>query len=183
MSGKTVAGAVLVLAFLGRSAGAQAPSPMPDSDGFIPDISIAEIMEAMVMPAAQILWDAVGVDVTAQGQIEKKPETDGQWAALRAAAITLAEATNALVVPGRRAAPPGTESANPDSELAPAEIEALLAKDRPAWVAHAAVLHATALQAIGAVDARNLDAISEVGGAIDEACEGCHQQFWYPEQN
>jgi hypothetical protein len=179
MTGKTVAVATLVLALLSGPAGAQAQR---DGDGFIPDISIAEIMEAMVMPAAQILWDAVGVDVTEKGQIEKKPETDEQWAELRAAAITLAEATNALVVPGRHAAPPGTESDNPDSELAPAEIEALLAKDRPAWVAHAAVLHATALQAIGAVDARNIDAISEVGGAIDEACEGCHQEFWYPEQ-
>jgi hypothetical protein len=76
----------------------------------------------------------------------------------------------------------GTESANLDSELAPAEIEALLARDRPAWDADAAVLHATAMLAIGAIDARNIDASSEVGGAIDEASESCHRQFWYPEQ-
>lgn len=153
-----------------------------DKTGFIPDITIAEIMESIVMPSAQAIWDAVGVDVTAQGQIEKKPETEEQWAALRASAVTLAEATNSLVVPGRHAAPPGTESENPDAELAPAEIEALLAKEKPAWVAHAAVLHATAMQAIGAIDARNIDAITEVGGSIDEACESCHLQFWYPDQ-
>jgi hypothetical protein len=154
----------------------------PDPTGFIPDITIIEIMESIVMPSAQAIWDAVGVDVTAQGSIEKKPETDEQWAALRAAAVTLAEATNSLVVPGRHAAPPGTKSENPDAELEPAAIDALLKKDRPAWVAHTAVLHATAIQAIGAIDARNIDQISEVGGAIDEACEGCHLQFWYPEQ-
>jgi hypothetical protein len=153
-----------------------------DKTGYMPDITIAEIMESIVMPSAQALWDSVGVDVTAQGQIEKKPETEEQWAALRAAAVTLAEATNLLVMPGRHAAPPGTESENPESELSPAAIEALLAKDRPAWVAHAAVLHATAMQALGAVDARDLDKISEVGGAIDEACESCHLQFWYPDQ-
>jgi cytochrome c556 len=153
-----------------------------DQTGFMPDVTIAEIMESIVMPSAQALWDAVGVDVTAQGQIEKKPETEEQWAALRAAAVSLAEATNSLVIPGRRAAPPGTKSENPEAELEPAAIEALLAKDRPAWVAHAAVLHATAMQAIGAVDARDLDKISEVGGAIDEACESCHLQFWYPDQ-
>jgi hypothetical protein len=152
------------------------------TDGFLPDVSIAEIMESIVMPAAQMIWDAVGVDVTAQGEIEKKPETDEQWAQLRAAAVSLAEATNVLVVPGRHAAPAGTQSENPGSELEPAEIEALLAQDRPAWVAHAAVLHATAMQAIGAIDARDFEAISEVGGAIDEACESCHLQFWYPEQ-
>jgi len=153
-----------------------------DATGFIPDITVIEIMESIVMPTAQKIWDAVGVDVTAQGQIEKKPQNDEEWAELRAAAVTLAEATNALVVPGRHAAPPGTKSQNPDAELEPAQIEALLAKERPAWVAHAAVLHATAMQAITAIDARNIDQISEVGGAIDEACEGCHLQFWYPEQ-
>jgi len=154
----------------------------PDKTGFLPDITIIEIMESMVMPSAQVIWDSVGVDVTAQGEIDKKPETEEQWAALRAAAVTLAEATNSLVVPGRHAAPAGTKSENPEAELEPAQIEALLAQDRPAWVAHAAVLHATAMQAIGAIDSRNIDAISEVGGAIDEACESCHLQFWYPNQ-
>lgn len=153
-----------------------------DALGFMPDISVAEIMESIVMPAAQALWDSVGVNVTAQGIIETKPETEEQWASLRAAAVTLAEATNALVVPGRHAAPPGTVSENPAAELQPAAIEALIANERPAWVAHAAVLHATAMQALAAVDARDTDKISEVGGAIDEACEGCHLQFWYPEQ-
>jgi hypothetical protein len=136
--------------------GASSASAADDTaSGFMPDITIAEIMESIVMPSAQLLWDA---------------------------AVSLAEATNSLVIPGRHAAPPGTESENPESELAPAAIEALLAKDRPAWVAHAAVLHATAMQAISAVDARDLDKISEVGGAIDEACESCHLQFWYPDQ-
>jgi cytochrome c556 len=168
------------LASLGVSSAGR--SAEPDKAGFMPDISVAEIMESMVMPAAQALWDAVGVDVTAQGEIEKKPQNDEEWAQLRAAAVTLAEATNALVVPGRPAAPPGTVSANPDSELEPAQIEAMFAKERPAWVAHATVLHTTAMQAIGAVDARDIDKISDVGGAIDEACESCHLQFWYPNQ-
>ena len=153
-----------------------------DNAGYSPEISVAEIMDSMVMPTAQALWDAVGVDVTAQGEIQKKPQNDEEWAQLRAAAVTLAEATNALVVPGRHAAPSGTVSQNPDSELQPAEIEALFAKERPAWVAHAQVLRVTAMQALAAVDARDIDKITEVGGAIDEACESCHLQFWYPNQ-
>jgi hypothetical protein len=153
-----------------------------DADGYSADISVAEIMDSMVMPAAGALWDAVGIDVTEKGQIEKKPETDEQWAQLRAAAVTLVESTNALIVPGRHAAPADAPAPDPDAGLAPAEIEALLAKQRPAWVAHAQVLRVTAMQALAAVDARDIDKISEVGGAIDEACEGCHLQFWYPEQ-
>lgn len=153
-----------------------------DAAGFMPDVSVAELMESIVMPSAQALWDAVGVDVTERGEVETKPETDEEWAALRAAAVTLAEAANTLLVPGRHAAPAGEAPAEGSGELAPAAIEALIANEHPAWVAHAQVLHVAAMQALAAVDARDTGAISEVGGTIDEACESCHVQFWYPDQ-
>jgi cytochrome c556 len=38
------------------------------------------------------------------------------------------------------------------------------------------------MEALYATDARDLDAISEAGGAIDAACEGCHLQSWSPAQ-
>jgi cytochrome c556 len=157
-------------------------SAKPDAQGFIPQFSIEEIMESIVMPAAQIIWDSVAVDVTEKGTIEKGPVTDEDWTKLRETAVTLAEATNLLIVQGRRAAPPGAKSENPDSELEPEQIQALIAKNRPAFVAHAHVLHEAAMEALRAIDARKLDGISDAGGTIDAACEGCHLQFWYPNQ-
>ena len=170
-----------------KPAAAQMPakpvqSKQPDANGYIPQFSIEEIMESIVMPAAQAIWDAVAVDVTEQGTIEKKPETDEDWEKLRWQAVTLVEATNLLVIPGRTAAHPGAKSENPGSELEPEQIQALLTKQRPSFIAHAHVLHETAMQALRAIDARNIDGISEAGGAIDEACESCHLQFWYPNQ-
>jgi cytochrome c556 len=162
--------------------GLRAQSRTVDASDFLPQATILEIMESIVMPAAQSLWDAVSVDVTANGTIEKVPETDEDWEKLRWTAITLAEATNTLVVPGRHVAPAGTKSENPDAELEPEQIEALLAKDRPAFVAHAHALHEAAMEALRAIDARNIDGVSEAGGTIDAACEGCHLQFWYPNQ-
>jgi cytochrome c556 len=153
-----------------------------DASDFLPQATIVEIMDSMVMPAAQVLWDAVAVDVTEKGTIEKVPQTDEDWAKLRWTAVTLAEATNALVVPGRHVAPPGTKSLNPDAELEPQQVEALIAKDRAAFVAHAHVLHEAAMEALRAIDARSVDGVSEAGGTIDAACEGCHLQFWYPDQ-
>jgi cytochrome c556 len=170
-----------------KPAAAQMPakpvhSKPPDKNGFIPQFSIEEIMEAIVMPAAQAVWDAVAVDVTEKGTIEKKPETDEDWEKLRWQAITLVEATNLLVVPGRTAAHPGAKSENPGAELEPEQIQALLEKQWPSFVAHAHVLHEAAMGALRAVDARSIDGISEAGGTIDEACESCHLQFWYPNQ-
>jgi cytochrome c556 len=178
-----VAAAVPLALIGGGFAWSQTTTVQPDANGYIPQATIVEIMDSIVMPAAQALWDAVAVDVTENGTIENAPQTDEEWTALRATAVTLAEATNALIVPGRHAAPPGTASADPDAdELAPEKIDALLAKERPAWIAHAHVLHEAAMEALRAVDARSIDGISEAGGTIDAACEGCHLQFWYPEQ-
>ena len=170
-----------------KLAAAQTPakpvqSKQPDANGYIPQFSIEEIMESIVMPAAQAIWDSVAVEVTEKGTIEKKPETDEDWEKLRWEAVTLVEATNLLIVPGRTAAHPGAKSENPGAELEPEQIQALIDKQRPAFIAHAHVLFETAMGALRAIDARDIDGISNVGGAIDEACESCHLQFWYPNQ-
>ena len=157
-------------------------SKKPDANGYIAQFSIEEIMESIVMPAAQAVWDAVAVNVTEKGIIETKPQTDEDWEKLRWQAVTLVEATNLLIVPGRRAAHPGAKSENPGAELEPEQIQALVDKQRPSFVAHAHVLHEAAMSALRAIDARNIDGISEAGGTIDEACESCHLQFWYPPQ-
>ena len=157
-------------------------SKKPDANGYIAQFSIEEIMESIVMPAAQAVWDAVAVDVTEKGTIEKKPQTEEDWEKLRWQAVTLVEATNLLIMPGRRAAHPGAKSENPGAELEPAQIQELLDKQRPAFIAHAHVLHEAAMEALRAIDARNIDGISDAGGTIDAACESCHLQFWYPNQ-
>jgi cytochrome c556 len=158
------------------------PPATPDANGYIPEGTIAEIMTSIVMPSAQILWDAVSVDVTEKGEVQKVPQTDEDWEKLRWTAMTLVEATNLLIIPGRHVDEPGVKSANPDSELGPDQIAPLIAKDRAAWIGHAHVLQAAAMQALKAVDARSVDGISEAGGTIDTACETCHLQFWYPNQ-
>lgn len=177
-------------AVLAACAPSEAPTAQADSGSgagagqsdYMPRATLAELMESIVMPAADVLWNAVAVNVTANGIEETKPETDEDWARLRWAAVELEEAANLIVIPGRAVDAPGAESEAPDVELAPAEIQALIESNRAAFVSHAHALQATAIQALKAVDARDIDGISEVGGAIDEACESCHTQFWYPEQ-
>jgi hypothetical protein len=153
---------------------------LPPATGFMPTASVEEVMEFVVMPAAQRLWDAVAVNVTEQGIIEKAPKTDEDWAAVRSDALTRAEMANALMIPGRRAAPPGAKSEYPGDELEPEQIQALREQNWGAWVAHAQVLHAAVLESVKAIDAKDKDALSNAGGTLDEACESCHLQFWYP---
>jgi cytochrome c556 len=162
--------------------GKQWPPAKADANGYIPEATIAEIMSLIVMPAAQIIWDSVSVDVTEKGEVSNAPKTDEDWEKLRGTAMTLIEATNLLVMPGRHVDEPGAKSENPDSELGPDQIEPLIAKNRAAFVGHAHVLQAAAMEALKAIDERNVDGISDAGGTIDTACEACHTQFWYPNQ-
>ncbi len=157
----------------------QASSEEPAHNGFILKITIHEIMESMMMPSAEAVWDSVAYISTAEGTIDAKPETEEDWQKLRWSAVTMAEGANALLIPGRRVDQPGAV-ADDDDELGPAEIQALIDDNRPAWIAFAQVMHATALETIRVIDAKDVDGVSDVGGTIDDACESCHLQFWYP---
>ena len=154
---------------------------MAQAPEFNTDISIAELMEALVMPEADVIWGAIQYAATEDGETMIGPETDEEWLEVRHSAIALAEVANNLMIPGRPANQPGVPS--PQGELSAAEIEALIGQRRDAWNAYAATLHTVAMQAVEAIDARDAEKIFlDTGGAIDAACEGCHTAFWYPDQ-
>jgi hypothetical protein len=172
-AGATLAAAGLSLVLTG--------APMAQSVAFNTDISIAELMESVVMPEADVIWNAVQYTSTEEGDAMIGPETDEGWLEVRHSALTLAEIANNLMIPGRPADKPGAEALQ--GELAPAEIEALIDEQRGAWNAYAEALRAVARQALDAIDARDTEAIFlDTGGALDAACEACHQTFWYPNQ-
>jgi len=39
------------------------------------------------------------------------------------------------------------------------------------------------MEALKAVEAKDKDKLLDVGNGIDEACEKCHLQYWYPNEN
>jgi cytochrome c556 len=173
---RAVVAASLAMAALGAGARLEAQA----AGDFLPKITIVDIMDSMVMPNAQVVWDAVSYDVTEKGETINGPKSDEDWQKVRRAAITLAESANNLIVPGRAVNHPGAKPG--EGELAPEEIAKLIATNRGAWVAHAKVLYEAVMQAVSAIDAKDVDKISDAGGTIDAACESCHLQFWYPNQ-
>src|SRR5262245_28856878 len=70
--------------------------------------TMKDIMDAMVDPSADALWEAVSVTINSDGEIiENVPKTAEEWAAVRRNAIILIEAANLLVIPDRAVAKPG----------------------------------------------------------------------------
>jgi len=142
--------------------------------------TVKDIMDSMVDPNADVLWDSVALIMTLKGTEEKQPRTDEEWAMVRRSAVQVLEATNLLLVPDRHVAKPGEKATDPNVELAPEEIEKVIAADRSAWINLAHGLHDEATAAIQAIDARNASDLMTAGEKIDTACENCHVKYWYP---
>jgi hypothetical protein len=144
--------------------------------------SIKDLMESIIDPSADILWGAVGTVVDNEGVHETFPKTQEEWLDLRRAAVRIIEGGNLLMMRGREAAPVGTKSENPGIELEPAQITALIKKKRRSFDAFAKALRALGLEALRASDAKDVTLLMDVGGRMEDVCEGCHQTFWYPQE-
>jgi hypothetical protein len=155
-------------------------------------------MDGIIDPAADVLWDSVAYIATTKGIEDRQPRTDEEWKTVRNSAITLIEATNLLIMPGRSVAaahPPGIDTANARKsadapteappawgELSHAEIQQRIDATHDSFTQLARNLQDAGLKALAAINAKDAQGLMDAGGTIDEACEACHVTYWYPNQ-
>jgi hypothetical protein len=125
---------------------AQAPTP-----DYRPVTSVLQVMEWILDPAADLIWDSAGFIITAQGETDLQPRSEAGWDGVRNGAAVVAEAGNLLMMPGR--------SGGRD------------------WDAQASRLSEAGLLALKAAEAHDAEALFAAGGQVYEACRGCHEQF------
>lgn len=174
----------LPLLALMLSACTEPPVPRTVAAGptFQPSASIQDIMASIVEPSAEVLWNAVSSEVTAKGVEEKQPRTELEWQTVRNHAIALQEAGNLLQMRGRAVVHAGKATADSGVEgvSTPAQVGAAIDKHRAGYDAAARQLHDSALDAVTAIDKRDVQRLLVAGERIDAACEHCHSVFWYP---
>ena len=110
------------------------------------------LMQAVVDPMADVLWESVKTIVTVKGTEEIRPKTEEDWTSIRNAAVALTESGNLLMLVPR-------------------------AKDADEWMKAAQQLISTGEAAIRAADSKNAERLFTVGGDIYEACSNCHRQY------
>jgi hypothetical protein len=120
---------------------------------FKPVTNVRLMMEAIVDPQADIIWDSVWVDITADGTEEIQPTTTEEWTAVRNSALTLAESGNLLMMEPR---------AVDDSE----------------WIRVSQLLVDVSMLAVRAAEARNPEELFEAGTTIYSVCTNCHAKYW-----
>jgi hypothetical protein len=151
----------------------------PQRTEFRPTSTVKDIMDSLVDPSADAIWDSVEVVATLEGTEHKAPRTDDDWKALRRHAVALVEASNLLLIPGRHVARAGEKADDARVDLHPEEIEALLTKDPSAWAMRAHTLYDAAAESLKAIDARDVTSLMNSGETLDTACESCHRNYWY----
>jgi hypothetical protein len=142
ITGLLLAGALAVAAC------GSGPVPPP----FKPVADNKLLMNSLIDPNADIVWDSVRTIITAAGTEEIRPRTEGEWDAVRNSAVALAESGNLLMMVPR-------------------------AKDGDQWMKAAQALIDTSEAAMKAIDSRNAELLFNAGGDIYNACSNCHAKY------
>ncbi len=117
---------------------------------FRSDVTINEVMVAVVDHNAHILWNT-SLD-------EYRPKTEHDWHELEHAAVTLTASGNMIMIPG------------------PSQMDRDWVAD-PAWEAYAQAQTDAAMRMLTAVRDHNMDTLEDAGGDLVDTCTACHQQF------
>ena len=145
-------------------------------------VSVKELMRFTIDPIADNIFDAVTWDITKKGVVHVEPRTEEDWEKVKIGAVTLAEAVYLLKVP-RPFAPAGdvNNSTGPNPpELSPTQIKEKVDKDPVLWDAKIEALRNAAMEIMQIADKKDADALFEASADIDNACEACHLEYWYP---
>ena len=125
------------------------------SDNAIPPfqshVDMKTFMEHVLSPAAAIIWKVNGLVIDEKGEHDLSPKSDDDWEQVVSGAATLAEATNALMIPQRA----------PDQD----------------WNTYVKKLADAAHKAYRAAEARDLKSVSEVSDQLDGICAACHRHY------
>jgi hypothetical protein len=163
---------------------AAAPPTPAAAPQFIITASIQELMDAVIDPAADALWDAVGITVTSKGTEMRQPRSEEQWQEARRRAIALIEGTNLLIMDGRKLVAPGSAvlDQNTQGVVSAKEGQELLESKHQTFVQFSRALHDVGEQMLKAIDSKDAAGMMNAGSAMDGVCENCHLTFWYPHQ-
>ncbi len=159
--------------------GASLPAVNDPFASFDTSISVKELMNAVINLNARQLWNGVSYVESAEGIVEKIPETQEDWDGLEANAIALIEGSNALMLPGRKIEAAELPAPRPDFQYSPAEIAQLLRENPDDWLINLQTMQESVQATLEAIRRKDIFAFTERGAAINDSCEACHAQYWY----
>jgi hypothetical protein len=142
---------VIVAALIGCAVASPSLSGAADPSPFVPRVDMKTFMDHVLSPAAAVIWSVNGIVIDAKGEHDLSPKSDADWERIVSGAATLAEATNALMIPQRVL--------------------------DPEWNSYVKKLADAAEKAYRGAEAHDLNAVSKVSDQLDGICAACHRHY------
>lgn len=130
----------------------QPPTPAPAVPPYNTALNLKQVMEWVIDPAADVVWDSVAIIITDKGENHKAPKTDEEWEKVRNGAATIIESGNLLMTQTR-------------------------ARDDKQWMTLARRMSDAATIALKAAEKKDVAALFDSGATIYNACSACHATY------
>ena len=124
---------------------ADAPAPAPVA-------SIKQIMNGIVMPNANVIYNSVGSTITGTKVEEFAPRNDKEWEAVGDSAAAIVESGDMLLVGDR-----------------------LL--DKREWLSYTQRFVAAGKAVLAAANEKKPEGVLAAGGDLNETCDACHDKY------
>lgn len=116
-------------------------------------VTVKQLMNEVLEPAANVYWEAVGSVSDARGTREIAPKTDSQWIAVRNAATVVAESGNLMMLDGR-------------------------ARNTDEWMALSRAVIEVSMKARVAAEQHDTKGVFDMGAEMYQACVNCHAIYY-----
>ena len=150
-----------------------------------PKANLQLTMLTKVNPQALALWDIGNDAQDDNGNIDAKKIKAATWTNLVEIGKAIEEGGRTLATSnGVIAAAPGAklqDEAGPGSSKA-ADVQRYLDAKPADFRKYALELQKTGGDIVAAATKHDGKKLSEISNALDEVCENCHMEFWYPQQ-
>ena len=133
-------------------------SSAPEGPPFAPVADVSQLMTMMIDPAADAVWDSVGVIIDENGTNEWYPVTDEEWAVVINGAMTITESANLLMIGDR-------------------------ARDQNAWMRMAQGMVEAGQAALAVAESRDHQALYDVSELVYNSCDRCHNLYWVGDED
>ena len=145
-------------------------------------VDVRSNMVEGVNPAALAIWDIGNAATDDSAALDPARIDAAAWAKLREAAQSLGTYAHRLAAAGaiRASGPDLVDGKLPEGVSSRAQIQAMIDANPAGFRASAAAMEEQA-KALAAAAAKNdLKVTGELIGSFDQACQGCHEDYWYP---
>jgi cytochrome c556 len=148
--------------------------------------NLHDLMKNVVAVQTQVIWDVGNNAQDDKGNPDPRKMTAANWAKAGDAAAKVKDALQSLAkAPHVMAAAPGQkidgEGGSPGAYGAK-EVQKAIDANPKVLQAFATQLSGSMDELLAAVKNKDTQKFFDVSGRLDQECEGCHQQFWYPDE-